>query len=47
MKTKGLLLGAVLVVYASYRLYRDVALSAGLENALQNGAILLDVRTPK
>ena len=47
MKTIGLLLGAVLVVYASYRLYRDVALSAGLENALQNGAILLDVRTPK
>lgn len=47
MKTIGLLVGAVLLIYVSYRLYRHFTLSGELGEALRNGAVILDVRTQK
>ncbi|WP_177760908.1 rhodanese-like domain-containing protein [Flavobacterium sp. I3-2] len=45
MKTIYIILGAILLIYISYRTYRFVKLDNGLSEKIENGAIILDVRT--
>ena len=46
MKTIGIILGAFLVIYIGYRSYRFLNLDKGLRKKIEQGAIVLDVRTP-
>lgn len=45
MKTIYIILGAILLIYISYRTYRFAKLDNGLSEKIENGAIILDVRT--
>lgn len=45
MKTIYIIAGAILLIYISYRTYRFVKLDNGLSEKIENGAIILDVRT--
>ena len=47
MKTIYIIGGLVLLIYISYRTYRFVTLDNGLAEKIENGAIILDVRTEK
>ncbi|UIR56761.1 rhodanese-like domain-containing protein [Sphingobacterium sp. SRCM116780] len=47
MKTIYIICGIVLLIYISYRTYRFATLDNGLDKKIENGAILLDVRTEK
>lgn len=46
MKTLGIILGVVLLIYIGYRTYRFLNLDKGLGKKIEQGAIILDVRTP-
>lgn len=46
MKTIGIILGACLILYIGYRSYRFLNLDKGLAKKIEQGAIVLDVRTP-
>jgi phage shock protein E len=46
MKTIGIILGICLVIYVGYRTYRFLNLDKGLGKKIEQGAIILDVRTP-
>ena len=46
MKTIGIILGTCLIIYIGYRTYRFLNLDKGLGKKLEQGAIVLDVRTP-
>lgn len=46
MKTIGIILGALLLTYIGYRTYRFLNLDKGLGKKIEQGAIILDVRTP-
>lgn len=46
MKTVGIILGACLLIYIGYRTYRFLNLDKGLGKKIEQGAIILDVRTP-
>lgn len=46
MKTIGIILGTCLIIYIGYRAYRFLNLDKGLGKKLEQGAIILDVRTP-
>lgn len=45
MKTLVITAVVLLFVYASYRTYRYITLSKGLNTEIANGAVILDVRT--
>ena len=45
MKTIYIIAGAILLIYISYRTYRFAKLDNGLSEKIENGAIILDVRT--
>ena len=45
MKTIYIILGIILIIYISYRTYRIVTLDNGLAEKIENGAVILDVRT--
>ncbi|QHC86186.1 sulfurtransferase [Empedobacter brevis] len=45
MKTIYFIAGAILLIYISYRTYRFAKLDNGLSEKIENGAIILDVRT--
>lgn len=45
MKTIYIIAGAILLIYISYRTYRFATLDNGLFEKIENGAIILDVRT--
>lgn len=47
MKRTIIIIGALLVVYLGYRIYRIYTLDKGLDKLLSTGAIILDVRTEK
>lgn len=47
MKYFLILAASILIVYLCYRTYRHLTLTDGLEQKLENGAIILDVRTSK
>lgn len=47
MKTILIIIGAILLIYISYRTYRFATLNKGLDKKIENGAIILDVRTEK
>jgi phage shock protein E len=46
MKTIGIILGACLIIYIGYRAVRFLNLDKGLGKKIEQGAIILDVRTP-
>ncbi|MNJ91956.1 Thiosulfate sulfurtransferase PspE precursor [compost metagenome] len=46
MKTIGIVLGIFLLIYIGYRTYRFVNLDKGLGKKIEQGAVILDVRTP-
>jgi len=46
MKTIGIILGACLLIYIGYRTFRFMNLDKGLKKKIEQGAIILDVRTP-
>jgi phage shock protein E len=46
MKTLGIIFGSCLLIYIAYRTYRFVNLDKGLKRKIEQGAIILDVRTP-
>ncbi|WP_430401829.1 rhodanese-like domain-containing protein [Fluviicola sp.] len=46
MKTIGIILGTCLIIYIGYRTYRFLNLDKGLRKKIEQGAIILDVRTP-
>lgn len=46
MKTVGIIAGACLLLYIGYRTYRFLNLDKGLAKKIEQGAIVLDVRTP-
>lgn len=46
MKTIGIILGICLLIYIGYRTYRFVNLDKGLAKKIEQGAVILDVRTP-
>lgn len=45
MKTLVITLAALLILYLSYRTYRILTLTKGLEKIIAKGALVLDVRT--
>nr|WP_294859799.1 rhodanese-like domain-containing protein [uncultured Fluviicola sp.] len=45
MKTIGIILGTCLLIYIGYRTYRFMNLDKGLAKKIEQGAIILDVRT--
>jgi len=45
MKAIYIILGVILLIYISYRTYRFAKLDNGLSEKIENGAIILDVRT--
>lgn len=47
MKSLLITMGAMLLIYISYRTYRFVKLDEGLAEKIKNGAVILDVRTEK
>lgn len=47
MKTILIIGGIVLLIYISYRTYRFATLDNGLAEKIENGAIILDVRTAR
>lgn len=46
MKTIGIILGSCLIIYIAYRTVRLMNLDKGLGKKIEQGAIILDVRTP-
>ena len=46
MKTIGIILGVCLLIYIGYRTYRFLNLDKGLGKKIEQGAVILDVRTP-
>ncbi|TSJ47928.1 rhodanese-like domain-containing protein [Fluviicola chungangensis] len=46
MKAIGIIAGACLLLYIGYRTYRFLNLDKGLAKKIEQGAIVLDVRTP-
>ncbi|WP_294669698.1 rhodanese-like domain-containing protein [uncultured Fluviicola sp.] len=46
MKTIGIILGACLLIYIGYRTFRFLNLDKGLGKKIEQGAVILDVRTP-
>jgi phage shock protein E len=46
MKYIGMIAGAALLVFVVYKTYAMATLDDGLDRKLQNGAVILDVRTP-
>lgn len=47
MKKLYIIGGILLLIYTSYRIYRFAKLDNGLAEKIENGAIILDVRTEK
>jgi phage shock protein E len=47
MKTVYIIGGTILLIYISYRTYRFATLDNGLDKKIEQGAVLLDVRTEK
>lgn len=47
MKRTIIIIGALLLLYLGYRIYRIYTLDKGLDKLIDAGAIILDVRTPK
>lgn len=47
MRNVLIFLGIVLVIYVVYRVYKYQTLDNGLDRLIENGAIILDVRTEK
>lgn len=47
MRILIIVLASLLVIYAAYRTYRFVMLDKGLDKRVENGAIILDVRTER
>lgn len=45
MKTIVIILASLLLIYIGYRTYRFTTLANGLDKKIQQGAIILDVRT--
>ncbi len=45
MKAFIIMVAALLVIYISYRTYRYIMLADGLDKKIENGAMILDVRT--
>lgn len=46
MKIIGIILGVFLLIYIGYRTYRFMNLDKGLGKKIEQGAVILDVRTP-
>lgn len=46
MKTIGIIFGICMIIYIGYRTYRFLNLDKGLAKKIEQGAIILDVRTP-
>ena len=47
MKTVYIIIGIILLIYISYRTYRFATLDNGLDKKIEQGAVILDVRTEK
>lgn len=47
MKTLYIIGGVILLIYISYRTYRFTKLDKGLAAKIENGAVILDVRTER
>jgi len=47
MKKLYIIGGILLLIYTSYRIYRFAKLDDGLAEKIENGAVILDVRTEK
>lgn len=45
MKTLYIFIGIILLIYISYRTYLFATLDNGLDEKIENGAVILDVRT--
>ncbi|NMH86850.1 rhodanese-like domain-containing protein [Flavivirga algicola] len=45
MKNLLIIVGVVLLLYVSYRVFRYVSLDSELDKKIENGAVILDVRT--